>query len=102
MGSGRVKVLRRKGFAHWKIENETFNTLKNQGYNFEHNYGLDKKNLSSVFVLLIMLAFLIDQVQQMSCLHFQKELSKKSYIGSIYKRHKRELLLGDFVKNTKA
>jgi hypothetical protein len=28
------------GRARWKIENETFNTLKNQGYNFEHNYGL--------------------------------------------------------------
>ena len=27
------------GRARWKIENETFNTLKNQGYNFEHNYG---------------------------------------------------------------
>jgi hypothetical protein len=28
----------RAGRARWKIENETFNTLKNQGYNFEHNY----------------------------------------------------------------
>jgi hypothetical protein len=25
------------GRARWKIENETFNTLKNQGYHFEHN-----------------------------------------------------------------
>ena len=25
--------------AKWKIENETFNTLKTQGYNLEHNYG---------------------------------------------------------------
>src|SRR5215470_7396341 len=31
--------LMRGGRARWKIENETFNTLKNQGYNFEHNYG---------------------------------------------------------------
>jgi hypothetical protein len=23
------------GRARWRIENETFNTLKNQGYNFE-------------------------------------------------------------------
>src|SRR5712692_8138802 len=29
--------LMRGGRARWKIENETFNTLKNQGYNFEHN-----------------------------------------------------------------
>ena len=25
--------------TRWKIENETFNTIKNQGYNYEHNYG---------------------------------------------------------------
>ena len=30
----------RAGRCRWKIENETFNTLKNQGYNFEHNYGV--------------------------------------------------------------
>lgn len=30
------------GRARWKIENETFNTLKNLGYNFEHNYGHEK------------------------------------------------------------
>jgi len=53
--------------ARWKIENETFNTLKNQGYNFGHSYGLGKKNLSEVFVFLMMLAFLIDQIQQLCC-----------------------------------
>jgi hypothetical protein len=53
--------------ARWKIENETFNTLKNQGYHFGHNFGLGKKNLSEVFVLLMMLAFLIDQIQQLCC-----------------------------------
>ena len=25
--------------ARWRIEDETFNTLKNQGYCFEHNFG---------------------------------------------------------------
>jgi len=53
--------------ARWKIENETFNTLKNQGYNFGHNYGLGKKHLSEVFVMLMMLAFLIDQILQFCC-----------------------------------
>lgn len=50
--------------SRWKIENETFNTLKNQGYNFEHNYGHGKKNLCTVMALLMMLAFLVDQLQQ--------------------------------------
>src|SRR5262249_16547409 len=31
-----VYALMRGGRARWKIENETFNTLKNQGYHFEH------------------------------------------------------------------
>src|SRR6266567_1033013 len=59
-----VYTLMRGGRARWKIENETFNTLKNQGYHFEHNYGHGQKNLSVVLALLMMLAFLIDQVQQ--------------------------------------
>jgi hypothetical protein len=46
---------------------ETFNTLKNQGYHLGHNFGLGKKNLSGVFTTLMMLAFLVDQTQQMSC-----------------------------------
>jgi Transposase DDE domain len=62
-----VYQLMRGGRARWKIENETFNTLKNQGYNFEHNYGLGKKHLSEVFVMLMMLAFLVDQTQQLTC-----------------------------------
>lgn len=60
------------GRSRWKIENETFNTLKNLGYNFEHNYGHGKKYLSTVLCLLMMLAFLIDQVQEICCSLFQK------------------------------
>jgi hypothetical protein len=54
------------GRARWKIENETFNTLKNQGYHFEHNFGHGETHLGVVLALLMMLAFLIDQVQQHS------------------------------------
>ena len=50
--------------ARWKIENETFNTLKNQGYHFEHNYGHGYKHLSNVLALIMLLAFLIDQIIQ--------------------------------------
>ena len=42
--------IMRCGRARWRIENETFNTLKNQGYNLGHNYGLGKKHLSAVFM----------------------------------------------------
>lgn len=64
------------GRARWKIENETFNTLKNQGYHFEHNYGHGQQNLSIVFAMLMMLAFLVDQVQQHCCPLFQANLKK--------------------------
>src|SRR5712692_8494527 len=66
-----VYHLMRGGRARWKIENETFNTLKNQGYNFEHNYGHGEQHLSVVFALLMMLAFLVDQAQQLCCALFQ-------------------------------
>ena len=67
IGKDNAYQLMRGGRARWKIENETFNTLKNQGYHFEHNYGLGKKNLSVVFAMLMMLAFLVDQTQQLCC-----------------------------------
>lgn len=57
----------RGGRKRWSIENETFNTLKNQGYHFEHNYGHGVQNLSVVFAMLMMLAFLVDQAQQLCC-----------------------------------
>jgi hypothetical protein len=63
--------LIRGGRAWWKIENETFNTLKNQGYNFEHNYGHGTQHLSGVFATVMMLAFLVDQTQQLCCALFR-------------------------------
>ena len=58
---------------------ETFNTLKNQGYHFEHNYGHGYENLCSVMTMLMVLAFLIDQVQQLCCKHYQKA---RQHIGT--------------------
>lgn len=43
--------------ARWKVENETFNTLKNQGYQLEHNFGHGNQYLASVLASLMMLAF---------------------------------------------
>jgi hypothetical protein len=62
-----VEKVMKAGRSRWKIENETFNTLKNQGYHFEHNYGHGEKNLASVLALLMMLAFLVDQIQERCC-----------------------------------
>lgn len=58
--------------SRWKIENETFNTLKNQGFHLEHNYGHGAKFLSTVFALLMLLAFSVDQLAQAADPHFIK------------------------------
>jgi len=71
-----VFPLMRGGRARWKIENETFNTLKNQGYHFEHNYGHGQQNLSVVFAAVMLLAFLVDQTQQLCCALFQAVWAK--------------------------
>ncbi|PIQ43958.1 MAG: transposase [Gammaproteobacteria bacterium CG11_big_fil_rev_8_21_14_0_20_46_22] len=71
-----VYELMKGARARWKIENETFNTLKTQGYHFEHNYGHGYQNLSTVLAYLMMLAFLIDQIQQLCCPQFQAALKK--------------------------
>ena len=71
-----VMALMRAARARWRIENETFNTLKNQGYCFEHNFGHGKMHLATVFAYLMMLAFLIDQCQQRCCALFQNAQRK--------------------------
>jgi Transposase DDE domain len=68
--------LMRGGRARWKIENETFKTLKNQGYHFEHNDGHGQQNLSVVFAMLMMLAVLVDQTQQHCCALLQAVWAK--------------------------
>ncbi len=60
--------------ARWKIENETFNTLKNQGYHLEHNYGHGTKYLATNFAILTFVAFLVDQIAQYLDEAFQKAL----------------------------
>lgn len=66
-----AKELVAVGRSRWKIENETFNTLKNQGYHMEHNYGHGKKYLATNFALLMLLAFLVDQITQAKDKAFQ-------------------------------
>ncbi len=80
ISSENVYDIMRAGRARWRIENETFNTLKNQGYHFEHNYGHGYKNLCSVMTMLMMPAFLIDQVQPLCCKVYQKT---RKHVGTL-------------------
>lgn len=76
----------RAGRSRWKIENETFNTLKNQGYHFEHNYGHGYEHLCSVMTMLMLLAFLIDQVQQLCCPLYQKARQRAGSFAELFVR----------------
>ncbi len=57
-----VQWITRGGRARWKIENESFNTLKNQGYHLEHNFGHGRRYLSEALFLLNLLAFFFHQI----------------------------------------
>ena len=76
--------IMRCGRARWRIEHETFNTLKNQGSNLGHNYGLGKKHLSAVFMHLMLLAFLVDQAPQLCCPLLQAARAKVSGKRSLW------------------
>jgi hypothetical protein len=113
---GNARQLVRGGRARWKIENETFNTLKNQGYHFEHNFGHGTQNLSVVFAMLMMLAFLVDQSQQLCCPLFRAVWQKLGCKRALWEnlrshfyhftftsmQHLYEVILHDLAKNVPA
>jgi hypothetical protein len=66
VSSKNVEELVQSGRCRWKIENECFNTLKNQGYYISHNYGHGSKNLSFNFLLLNLLAFFCHQIAELT------------------------------------
>lgn len=70
--SQTVEKLVRAARARWKIENEGFNTLKNQGYHLEHNFGHGHHGLSEMLFLLNLLAFLLHQIQELLDLFYRR------------------------------
>lgn len=73
-----VEAVMRGGRCRWHIENQTFNTLKNQGYSIEHNYGHGKYHLATNLAYLTFLAFMVDQIQEMTSPEFQKALKERA------------------------
>jgi len=76
ISTGNIIQLVKGGRARWKIENEAFNTLKNQGYHLEHNFGHGKKFLSYNLLLFNFLAFFMHQIFELSDRVYQKCRSK--------------------------
>ena len=83
--SNLMRIMR-IGRARWRIENETFNTLKNQGYGLEHNYGHGRQYLSTVLMHLMMLAFLIDQIQLRCCGLFNRALERRHSRSALWSK----------------
>lgn len=94
-----VYDIMRGGRANWRIENNTFNTLKNQDYHFSHNFGHGYQNLCTVFGMLMMLAFFVDQVQELSCHLFKKARAKFKSRISLWDKMRgmfKEFLIGSW------
>jgi hypothetical protein len=71
-----LHLYQQAGRCRWRVENETFNTLKNQGYCLEHNYGHGSRNLTTVLALLMFLAFTVDQIQEACCKQFVAAMTR--------------------------
>ena len=83
-----VYQLMRGRRARWKIANETCNTLQNQGYHFEHNDGHGEPHLSVVFAMLMRLACLVDQAQQLCGALFQAVWAKLGSKRRLWERRR--------------
>ncbi len=95
----QLMAIVRAGRARWRIENETFNTLKNHGYEFEHNFGHGHNHLSTVLMHLMMLSFLIDQIQLRCCRVFnaaREKLGRMSYLWEKLRSFMTQWLLTDW------
>lgn len=69
--SKNVETLVKGGRCRWKIENECFNTLKNQGYYIDHNYGHGKEHLCFNFFMMTLTAFFFHQIFELMDREFQ-------------------------------
>lgn len=81
-----AKTLIDAARARWKIENECFNSLKNHGYNIEHNYGHGSDNLSYNFYNFTLLAFTMHQIHQLTDKLFQEMRTKFSRLGCMWEK----------------
>jgi hypothetical protein len=82
-----VAELAACGRTRWKIENETFNVLKTQGYHLEHSYGHGKQNLAALLVTFNLLAFafhtVCDQAEHLWRLARTKAGSRAQFFGRL-------------------
>ena len=94
-----VKDIVLGGRARWKIENECFNNLKNQGYHLEHSYGHGENNLSFNFIIITLLSFYIHQLlesQDEDFIACRKKFGSKRYLWQTLKSYINILIFDTF------
>lgn len=87
------------GRTRWRIENECFNNLKNQGYHLEHSYGHGEKFLSFNFILLTILAFYLHQFLEYRDEIFQacrKKFGSKRHLWETLRSYIKLLVFNSF------
>ena len=80
---GNVYDVMRVGRSRWKIANEMFNVMKNQGYNLEHNYGHGHKYLCSLMAILA--------VKQLCCKIYQQARNKRSALSALFSKVRKSM-----------
>ena len=78
-----IEIFVKIGRCRWKIENECFNTLKNQGYAAEHNYGHGENYLAFNIYLLTLVAFSFHQIFELTDRLYQacrKKFGSKTHL----------------------
>lgn len=74
-----IIALQQAGRLRWKIENEGFNTLKNNGYSLQHRYSRKSFAATQNYYQCMQMAHIINQLIEHS-LHVQAVLSTHSKI----------------------
>jgi hypothetical protein len=77
VSAANVAELAAGGRARWKIENGSFNVLKNNGYHLEHNFGHGRQHLAMLFAAMNLLAFAFHTVCDCLDEHWQQARAAK-------------------------
>ena len=86
VNSENVVLFTRGAKTRWKVENEYFNTLKNQGYHLTHNDGHGEKHLAFTFYWLTLLAFTLHQIAELCDIAFQACRQKAGSKRSLWEK----------------
>lgn len=83
-----IREISATGRLRWKIENEGFNTQKNQGYNLEHRYSRNNMRAGKNYYQCMQIAHLINQLVELS------KICKAMLCSKITIKHIWKLLIG--------